>query len=56
MGAKVDLVVWWTIYDDVQGQSRMLAFEAFQRWWGDRPDPTLITILLLVSAQNSQTT
>ncbi len=39
----MDHVVKWNVYV-VQGQSPMPAFEVFQRVWGDRPDPPLITV------------
>ena len=44
--AKLDHVVKWNIYV-VQGQSPMPAFEVFQRVWGGRPDPPLITLLFV---------
>ena len=45
-GAKLNHVVKWNVYV-VQGQSPMPAFEAFQRVWGGRPDPPLITLLVV---------
>jgi enamine deaminase RidA (YjgF/YER057c/UK114 family) len=45
-GAKLDPVVKWNVYV-VQGQSPIPAFEVFQRVWGDRPDPPLITVLFV---------
>ena len=45
-GAKLDHVVKWNIYV-VQGQSPMPAFGVFQRVWGGRPDPPLITLLFV---------
>jgi enamine deaminase RidA (YjgF/YER057c/UK114 family) len=45
-GAKLDHVVWWNVHV-VQGQSPMPTFEVFQRVWGDRRDPPLITVLLV---------
>ncbi len=45
-GAKLDHVVKWNIYV-VQGQPPQPAFEVFQRIWGDRPNPPLITLLFV---------
>jgi enamine deaminase RidA (YjgF/YER057c/UK114 family) len=45
-GAKLDDVVKWNIYV-VQGQPSQPAFEVFQRVWGDRPNPPLITLLFV---------
>ncbi len=45
-GAKLDDVVKWNIYV-VQGQPPQPAFEVFQRVWGDRPNPPLITLLFV---------
>jgi hypothetical protein len=45
-GAKLDHVVWWNVHV-VQGPSPMPTFEVFQRVWGDRRDPPLITVLLV---------
>jgi enamine deaminase RidA (YjgF/YER057c/UK114 family) len=45
-GAKLDDVVKWNIYV-VQGQPPQTAFEVFQRVWGDRPNPPLITLLFV---------
>jgi enamine deaminase RidA (YjgF/YER057c/UK114 family) len=44
--AKLDDVVKWNVYV-VQGQPPMPAFEAFQRVWGNRPDPPLITVVFV---------
>ncbi len=45
-GARLDDVVKWNIYV-VQGQPPQPAFEVFQRVWGDRPNPPLITLLFV---------
>jgi len=45
-GAKLDHVIKWNIYV-VQGQPPQPAFEVFQRVWGNRPNPPLITLLFL---------
>jgi enamine deaminase RidA (YjgF/YER057c/UK114 family) len=45
-GATLDHVVKWNVYV-VQGQSPMPAFEVFQRVWGDRADPPLITVVFV---------
>jgi enamine deaminase RidA (YjgF/YER057c/UK114 family) len=45
-GAKLDHVIKWNIYV-VQGQPPQPAFEVFQRVWGNRPNPPLITLLFV---------
>ena len=45
-GAKLDHVIKWNIYV-VQGQPPQPAFEVFQRLWGNRPNPPLITLLFV---------
>ena len=45
-GARLDDVVKWNIYV-VQGQPPQPAFEVFQRVWGNRPNPPLITLLFV---------
>jgi enamine deaminase RidA (YjgF/YER057c/UK114 family) len=45
-GATLDRVVKWNVYI-LQGQSPMPAFEVFQRVWGDRADPPLITVVFV---------
>jgi enamine deaminase RidA (YjgF/YER057c/UK114 family) len=45
-GAKLDDVVKWNIYV-VQGQPPQPAFEVFQRMWGNRPNPPLITLVFV---------
>jgi len=45
-GAKLDHVIKWNIYV-LQGQPPQPAFEVFQRVWGNRPNPPLITLLFV---------
>ena len=45
-GATLADVVKWSIYV-VQGQSPLPGLEAFQRVWGDRPNPAAITVLFV---------
>ena len=45
-GARLDDVIKWNIYV-VQGQPPQPAFEVFQRVWGERPNPPLITLLFV---------
>lgn len=42
-GAKLEHVVKWTVHI-VQGQPLQPGFEAFQRAWGDRPNPPIVTM------------
>jgi enamine deaminase RidA (YjgF/YER057c/UK114 family) len=42
-GARIEDVVKWNVYV-VQGQDPRPAFEAFQRTWGERPNPPAITL------------
>ena len=41
-GARPEHIIKWNIYL-VQGQSLQAGFAAFQQFWGDRPDPPVIT-------------
>ncbi len=41
-GAQVEHIVKWTMYI-VQGQPLREGFAAFQRFWGGRPNPPVIT-------------
>src|SRR4030095_8817066 len=50
-GAKLEHVVKWTVYI-VQGQPVQPGFEAFQRSWGDRPNPPTVTVLLVAGLAN----
>jgi enamine deaminase RidA (YjgF/YER057c/UK114 family) len=45
-GAKLEHVIKWNIYV-LQGQPPQPAFEVFQRVWGNRPNPPLITLLFV---------
>ena len=45
-GAKLNHVIKWNIYV-LQGQPPQPAFEVFQRVWGNRPNPPLITLLFV---------
>ena len=44
--ATLDNVIKWQIYV-LQGQAPQPAFEVFQRVWGTRPNPPLITLLFV---------
>lgn len=50
-GARIDHVIKWNIYI-VQGQSPRAGFEEFQRVWGNRPNPPLITVLFVAGLAN----
>jgi enamine deaminase RidA (YjgF/YER057c/UK114 family) len=41
-GAGLQHVVKWNVYI-LQGQSAQTGFEAFQKVWGQRPNPPVIT-------------
>jgi enamine deaminase RidA (YjgF/YER057c/UK114 family) len=45
-GARLEHLVKWNVYI-VQGQPLLPGFEAFQRAWGDRPNPPAITVLFV---------
>ncbi len=45
-GAELEHIVKWNVYI-VQGQSLQQGFAAFQRAWGDRPNPPTITGLFV---------
>ena len=45
-GARLDHVIKWNIYV-LQGQPSQPAFEVFQRVWGNRSNPPLITLLFV---------
>jgi len=51
VGAKIENVIKWNIYV-VQGQSSRPGFEEFQRVWGRRPNPPLITVLFVAGLAN----
>lgn len=50
-GAEIQHVIKWNIYV-VQGQSPRPGFEEFQRVWGNRPNPPLITVLFVSGLAN----
>ena len=50
-GATLGHVVRWNVYL-VQSQSLLPGFEAFQRAWGDRPNPPAITVLFVSGLAN----
>jgi enamine deaminase RidA (YjgF/YER057c/UK114 family) len=45
-GADWENLIKWTVYL-VQGQDIQPGFEAFQKFWGKRPNPPLITVLFV---------
>jgi enamine deaminase RidA (YjgF/YER057c/UK114 family) len=45
-GATLHHVVKWNVLA-VQGQSLMPGFEAFQRAWGNRPNPPIVTVAIV---------
>ena len=45
-GAKLDHLIKWNIYV-LQGQPSQPAYEVFQRVWGNRSNPPLITLLFV---------
>lgn len=46
VGAQLEHVVKWNLYV-VQGQSLQVGFEVFQRVWGDRPNPPVISFMFV---------
>lgn len=52
-GARLENIVKWTIYV-VQGQPLQPGFEAFQRVWGHRPRPPLVTVLFVAGLANPE--
>jgi enamine deaminase RidA (YjgF/YER057c/UK114 family) len=42
-GAGLEHVIKWNVYI-VEGQSLETGFEAFQRAWGERPNPPIVTV------------
>ncbi len=47
-GAGIEHVVKWNVYI-VQGNALLPGFEAFQKAWGDRPNPPTITGLFVAA-------
>ncbi|HVU66212.1 MAG TPA: RidA family protein, partial [Ktedonobacteraceae bacterium] len=41
-GARPEHIIKWNVYL-LQGQSLQAGFKAFQQFWGDQPNPPLIT-------------
>jgi enamine deaminase RidA (YjgF/YER057c/UK114 family) len=50
-GAELGHIVKWNVYI-VQGQSLQPGFEAFQQFWGRRPDPPAITVMFVSGLAN----
>jgi enamine deaminase RidA (YjgF/YER057c/UK114 family) len=50
-GARLENVIKWHVYV-VQGQPPQPAFEEFQRVWGNRPNPPLVTVLFVAGLAN----
>lgn len=50
-GAEPQHIVKWSIYV-VQGQDIRPAFGVFQRVWGERPNPPVITVLFVAGLAN----
>lgn len=50
-GAELEHIVKWNVYI-VQGQSLQSGFEAFQQFWGRRPDPPAITAMFVSGLAN----
>jgi len=47
-GADWEHLIKWTIYV-LQGQDIRPGFEAFQRYWGKRPNPPAITVMFVAA-------
>ncbi len=45
-GARLEHVIKWNLYV-VQGQPLQVGFEAFQRVWGNRPNPPTISFMFV---------
>ena len=52
-GADLENIIKWNIYV-VHGQSLQPAFEAFQRVWGRRPNPPVITMMFVPGLANPE--
>lgn len=50
-GAELEHIVKWNLYV-VQGQPLHPGFEAFQQFWGQRPDPPAITMVFVSGLAN----
>ncbi len=51
--ARLENVIKWNVYV-VQGQSLQPAFVEFQRVWGSRPNPPLVTVLVVAGLANPE--
>lgn len=45
-GAQLEHIIKWNLYI-VQGQPLQQGFEAFQRFWGNRPNPPAISVMFV---------
>ncbi len=52
-GTRLEDVIKWNIYV-VQGQPLQPGFEVFQRVWGNRPDPPLVTVVIVAGLANPE--
>ena len=52
-GGGIENIVKWNLYL-VQGQSLRQGFEAFQKFWGDRPNPPAITTAIVSALANPE--
>ena len=50
-GAKLEHTIKWNIYV-LQGQDIQTGFEVFQKVWGQRPNPPLITVVVVAAFAN----
>jgi enamine deaminase RidA (YjgF/YER057c/UK114 family) len=50
-GAEIEHIVKWNLFV-VQGQSLQAGFEAFQQFWGMRPNPPLISFVFVSGLAN----
>ncbi len=50
-GAEVEHIIKWNIFI-VEGQPIRAGFEAFQRFWGNRPNPPVITVVFVAALAN----
>ena len=50
-GAQLEHIVTWNLYV-VQGQPLRPGLEAFQRFWGSRPNPPAITMVFVAALAN----
>ena len=50
-GAELEHIIKWNIFI-VEGQPIQTGFEAFQRFWGNRPNPPVITMAFVAALAN----